>query len=217
MKHNEFNQDKLTEYNERTKRVMQAQLTRVKETTEHVKDNLERMKGSADDLELLAEANDTHFLLDTLSKVFFDFINIENEVKNETITDKEEWVGRTHSRDLAEIYNILSGKDFKEYEKLIEYYEFYPPIGTQPYCECMGYYDMDRIGYGKHIKKSLKDEYPEIVFSVTTEKEWLWGDTVTVKIHRDDDEKDWWAFRDEVDGFLKQFRPRARVHVSFKY
>ena len=106
----------------------------------------------------------------------------------------------------------------------VEEHRFVPALGSNEYCQCKGYYDIPRIGMGRLIKKDLKEEFPDIGFSVKTYGQEWWTDRAVVKVTSiGDDDVEWFYddlklrdefINDKVYPFLREYEPRIRVTID---
>ena len=219
-KMNEFNENRLREFNLEKKNDITGKVEEISEAIKDMEETVKGIRNASDDVELLRHAKEAHKRLNMLEIRYMGLLNLKRKLD---MIDEDEYTSLLNaiSSDKYEnVYPLI--KDFEPGTILDELgsADFTPEKGTPAYCECKGYYDIRRIDMGKMIKADLLKEYPGLNFSVKTDGTNSWNERALVRITKTRPEilNQYGGFKDEfireLRSFLSEYEPRIRVGLE---
>ena len=210
----DFNEYLLKEYNEYWKKHYQAQINKIQKTITETEETIQKILNATDEHTILKEGKKINELTSRITDSYYKLLDMQETLQE--ITEKENHEARLgiDNNKYEELWDKIKTFPKQEYDEKIEKHQFTPQKGTWAYCNCKLYNKM-----GKIIKQTLKEEYPEIMFSVTTSGDNLWNDRASIKVKKINEEhlekdnclKD--EFIKELRKKLLEYEPRMTIGI----
>lgn len=211
----DFDENKLSEWQIKHEKYLRERIERILDVKNEINGLLDKIKANTSNYNILKYSNlisEKEYLINV---AYSELVLVRDSLGIITVPYDDKLT-------LADKFQAINTSHYDIYLDILDKIILYPVKGTYAYCECKEYDSLTRAEIGKLVKKALREKYPDIKWSVTTEESYF-SDYVRISANTAPSVKEKYGslfigddFLEELQDYLKEFNPRATIIINTK-